>query len=503
MTRGAFQALPFSSANFFKHLSNTHCNPDEVASNPRAGYLLRYLSTLGARSMVVERHYTDGDYLEDFASYYVRCHRPYGRRCRRLHFFSCDLDDAKVLALVLGELKADEALSVQKSYLGFVVVRPLPSAVVGRTVLKTYPDDGGRRHYSVLLTFTAHLFGTPLHIQSLPFQEQDTVLAACATVALWCAFHKTHDLFDTASPRPAEITRTANRVLKGGRPIPSHSLTIEQMCHVVSEVGLEPELIDCTSSDVPLVSLAYGHLMMGLPVVLGVEIPGRGRHAITLTGFSLRTNRVHAQEVPIGAKSIPMIGLRIDELYAHDDQVGPFSRLVVVAPTATEPLILRTQNAQGKQFDMYPLVMLVPVYNKIRLTFLDVKKWLTRLTGVLLGFAQETSIEWDLHLVTSNEYKMGIKGSSLSRTEREIFLLRAQPRFLWQAILRIDGEQVFELLADATDMERSFPFLNASAIWRHAQFRADVKQQLVAPANQAALARILTPRFLDYLKRNI
>ena len=37
----------------------------------------------------------------------------------------------------------------------------------------------------------------------------------------------------------------------------------------------------------PLVSLIYGHIVMGLPVILLAQIEGRGGHAITLVGYSL------------------------------------------------------------------------------------------------------------------------------------------------------------------------------------------------------------------------
>ena len=80
-------------------------------------------------------------------------------------------------------------------------------------------------------------------------------------------------------------------------------------------------------------SLIYGYLKMGLPVILGVSIDGRGRHAITLTGYSLQKTTALKQEVAGSKNCIPMIGLRIDEFYAHDDQIGPFSRLRV-NPTA-------------------------------------------------------------------------------------------------------------------------------------------------------------------------
>lgn len=384
MADTAFEAFDFSSANLFGALSNNpHCTPEEVADQDRAKYLHRYLSDIGAKAIVVEYNYTDGDYLEDFASYYVRCHAAYERCCKRLHFFAHELTDAKLRALITQTLPASEIETIRESYLGFVVARPLPIAIVGRTILKTYPPDGGRRNYTVLRHYESHLFGTRLSVRSLPFQEQDSVLAACATVALWCAFHKTAEMFGTTAPRPAVITGAAIRSAQQGRPVPSHGLSIEAMCQAVRDVGLEPELVDCCNKNVPLVSLTYGHLRMGLPVVLIVEVEDHGLHAITLTGFSIRDTRSLAQEVPTGSKCIPMIGLRVDEFYGHDDQIGPFSRLSVGPGTADYPVLLRgdwRDKVTGKQLDLRPKAALIPVYNKIRLTFLDVQAWLTRLT---------------------------------------------------------------------------------------------------------------------------
>src|SRR5439155_23260261 len=119
-----------------------------------------------------------------FASYYVRCHEHYDRLCSRLHFFAEELTDETLRSLIQGNLSSEQTNSIRHSYLGFVVARPLPSAIIGRTLLKTYPpDEGDRRHYTVVRNYDSHLFGVKLSVRSLPFQEQDSVLAACATVA--------------------------------------------------------------------------------------------------------------------------------------------------------------------------------------------------------------------------------------------------------------------------------------------------------------------------------
>ncbi len=502
----SFDVLPFSSANLYEALSNKYCQPDEVASQYQAGYLCRYLAAIEAKTIVREFGYIDGDYLEDFASYYVRCYEPYDRYCKRLHFFSEVISDELLRDLIQDRLEPKQAEKIRTSYLGFVVARPLPSAIVGRTVLKTYPPDGDRRHYTVVRDYDCHMFGTKLSVQSLPFQEQDSVLAACATVALWCAFQKTYELFGTTAPRPAVITGAANHGGHRGRPVPSHGLSIEEMCRAVRDVGLEPELVDCVEKSVPLVSLIYGHLRMGIPVVLIVDIENEGLHAITLTGYSLQQKRVLVQEVSGANRCIPMIGLRIDEFYGHDDQIGPFSRLKIGPSASIYPVLFQgdwKDKATQKSLDIKPVAVLIPVYNKIRVTFLDVEVWLTRLNSVLTLMVPDpaNSIEWDISLTTTNEYKELIKGISLEGKDLERLLLSSQPRFMWRALLRISEVEVLDLLVDATDMARSFPILEA--IWRHDAFRSAMDALLKAPTMQLSLTSALTRRFLKLLKDSL
>ncbi len=506
-----FQVLPFNPDNLFAGLSNPFRSPAEVAAHATAQYLRRYLEFLQASTIVVEEDYTDGDYLDDFASYYVKCYRQYDRRCKRLHFFDRGFDDKEFRQFARGEYLPWYAADLKGSYLGFVVARPLPEAIIGRTLLKTYPPDGGRRTYPCTRGYKANLFGVELPVTSLPYQEQDTVLAACATVALWSAFHKTAELFGTTTPTPAEITRVANRVVRPGRPLPSHGLTIEQICNAIRDLGLEPEVAEMRSST-PIVSLIYGHLWMGLPVLLGVGVEGLGMHAITLNGYSIREQPVRAFEVAPGQPSIPLPGLRIDEFYAHDDQSGPFTRIRVQhPPPGINPLNNRpnlpvsfeeswTDPQTGRVITraLYPDVIVVPVYHKIRVTYLDVLAWLTRLHRNVVQHLGVAGVEWDLHLITTNGYKALIKALGLPSQQVERLLFEHHPRFIWRASLRMRGTLAVELLADATDMARSFPLYRA--VWCDPSGYNATIQLLDAPATQAALRHFLTPRFFDLLR---
>lgn len=499
-----FEVVPFSSANLFRGLSNTWCEPDEVAAQARADYLLRYLDALNARTLLIEYDYTDGDYLEDFASYYVRSFRNYDRRCKRLHFFAADFSQDVFLRLIKAQLDSGQQSDIVQSYLGFVVARPLPSAVIGRTLLKTYPSDNGRRHYTVLRDYKATLFGTEFPIRSLPYQEQDKVLAACATVALWCAFHKAAELFGTGAPRPAAITRSGSRIGHRGRPVPSKGLRVEEMCAAISDLGLEPELIDCEGYDVPWVSLAYAHLQMGLPVIAVVRLPNRGLHAITLTGFSLKPQRAHAKEAVIGGTAIPMTGLRIDEFYGHDDQIGPFAHLEVHSAAGSAPDYFSgswKDPSTGQFLRLQPMALLVPIYNKIRVTFRNVvENWLTRLDSVLLAIIGTVSREWDVRLTTTNEFKRDVRNEP-TLVDRETVLLTPQPRFLWVATLTVGGTPVVKVLIDATDMAPSFPVVKV--LWMDEGFHDTVKILLSAPQMVSALSDALTPRFLTFLRSSL
>ena len=181
----AFEVFPFTEDLLFQNLGNELLGSDVIRNHVRAKYLSRYLHDLEAKTLIVEYEYTDGDYLDDFASYYVKCFYPYPRRCKRLHFFTCPITQDEFLGVVRGDLQPTQEDDFRNAYLGFVIARPLPDAIIGRTALSTYPPDGGRRHYPCTRLYNANLFGVELVVRSLAFQEQDSVLAACATVSLW------------------------------------------------------------------------------------------------------------------------------------------------------------------------------------------------------------------------------------------------------------------------------------------------------------------------------
>ena len=151
---------------------------------------------------------------------------------------------------------------------------------------------------------------------------------------------------------------------------------------------------------------------------------------------------------------------------------------------------------------LYPKVVIVPVYHKIRVTFLDVQIWLIRLNNAVFQLLQSPGtsldLEWDISLQTTNGYKKILKRSLIAKDRIEQLLLFQHPRFIWRVLLRVGGVSALELLVDATDMARSLPIYQA--VWLNQAVYAPVFQLLNEPALENTMIEYLTKRFYKFLK---
>jgi len=501
-------------SDFFRALSSDECPLSLVEVDRHALYFTDYLEDICARTIVIEPEYVDGDYLEDYAAFYVACFHPYNRFCRRVHFFKKDFDQNYFEERLRGPFDNDEYDGFSRSYLGFIVVRPLPQAIIGRTVLATYDDDGGRRHYTARKSYDVNLLGMPLGVESMAFQEQDRVVAACATVALWSCFQKTSEMFGTAAPRPPRVTADATQSIFAKRVLPSDGLTSFQICSAIRQNGLEPEVfvVDKFATEVPLVSLMYGYLSYGLPLLMIARLQGYTdqAHAFAFNGYSLLTKQ-HAVEIILppdpqtgACQEAPRFtGARINELYAHDDQIGPFSRLYVHPPT----VVGKTSTFTGswylpKSMDsavIEPVHIIVPIYKKIRLSYIEAYLVVTQIRAVfektlLRNNVTVSHAEWDLRLTDTSAYKEEIGRETALPPDRVRYLLcQPQPRYIWRSTLTLAGMRVAEFLIDATEFGKSNPLFGVN--YFHERVRTAFFSDLEAlPTN---------PRFTPNLKKTL
>ncbi|MBR7522023.1 MULTISPECIES: hypothetical protein [Pseudomonas] len=467
----AFRVLPYSIDNLIGCFvdGSPFTTRDRVAAKLHRVYFEEYFAALGARSIVVEEDYIDKDYLEDYAAYYDRCFQNYPRRTHRLHFFDVEIGTDGLRAAIEGGEGCEPEARLQQAYLGFVVVKPLPQSVVGRTCLRTYPDDSGRRHFPCLRTYDVNLFGMQLKVHSLAYQEQDTVVAACATSALWSCFQGTGKLFQHTTPPPVQITNWAGEHMPeefgdvSARAFPNNGLTASQMAYAVRRVGLEPVVIGAARRDV-LNGVAYAFLRGKIPSVLvyrlvqkeGDSFVNKGQHAVAITGFSLSDGPAIADP----ETGFQLRSTRIDKLYGHDDQVGPFARMQWCDPAEDGSLhpcqfsMLET----SRETDIYADIdfLLLPLYHKIRIPYSLIHDAIMGLDIFMEGvrstlYSDVPRGEWDIFLTTANDYKMSVRTDYVKwKLDREEALYKSMPRFMWRVLLRVNNQVQLDILFDAT-----------------------------------------------------
>ena len=79
---------------------------------------------LGVIQVVRERRYIDADWRSQLARFYNATFRRYASVCHRLHFFTKKVPHDLV-----------DLSGLDKNYLGYTILRPLPLSPVGRTMI--------------------------------------------------------------------------------------------------------------------------------------------------------------------------------------------------------------------------------------------------------------------------------------------------------------------------------------------------------------------------------
>lgn len=480
-----YEVLPYpiKLKEVFPQYCKTHIT--STSDKSHLEYFETYLKDIQTKTILIEKDYIDRDYLEDYAAYYVRCFTHYYKKCNRLHFFDKAFTENEFTKLLIKDPATTFCTDdLQKSYLGFLIIKPLPLTFIGRTCIKTYPSEN-RRYFPVIRRYKANLFGFNLYVDSIAYQEQDSVLAACATSALWSVFQGTGFLFQHAIPSPVEITKAATTILPfADRHFPNKGLSPEQMAHAIRSVGLEPYVIGAEDTNLGdyylLKSTLYAYLKGNIPLILGINlfdlsatIPKFiGNHAIAITGYGIDAS------LSQNTNQLLLKSSKIDKIYVHDDQIGPFARMAFdneFIPfydgngkeiNRRPSLSTSWKHASGNNVRAIPQILLVPVYHKIRIPFhkiLDVVSYFYQFIkplDKLLSLSIFADLEWDIFITTITDFKTEIlEHASFDGNYRKQILTEQMPRFIWRAIANKDSHPVVELLFDATDIEQGSFFL--------------------------------------------
>jgi hypothetical protein len=450
-----FQILTFSNDNLAKALS-LKIPEAKILERAHFLYLKNYLGSgdgLNAKTIVIEPDYISKAYITDYSNYYATCFQEYDRKCKRVHFFNEEFDDKKLQEEILSNSDF-----LDQHYLGYVVVKPLPDSVIGPTILATYKernDTDQIRYFPATRAYDVNFFGRTLTVKSLAFQEQDTVVSACASVAIWSAFHKTSSLFMTALPSPGEITKLAgNLFFNYGRLYPNLGLDITQVCRAIDSIGLVSEVRSSKLFDgeIYLASrIIYAYLRCGIPTLLLIKYDSRPGvsvgHAVTITGYSKPKPKPRNPQ-----KDITLTADGIDKFYIHDDQLGPFASYEFSGKTALKTYHW-SSSGEKRYVPSWIHAVVIPVYPKIRVGFEDVFERVDNFDRILFEYdIFNVEIEWDIFLQGSNNYKSDLLNSSLNKEIKLKKAISNYPKYIWVARAQVKDHFFLDLIFDSTDI---------------------------------------------------
>ena len=250
------------------------------------------------------------------------------------------------------------------------------------------------------------------------------------------------------------------------------------MAKAIRSLGLDPYVINVQDEYV-LKSTLYAYLRYPIPVLMfegitDISDPTNHRHldwhAIAITGFSLGIPN------PVPSNNFLLRASRIDKIYAHDDQLGPFSRMVfdgnqVTIDGKAENSLSTSWRLSGTlgKVRAVPKHFLIPLYHKIRIPFPDIHDAVLLFDRLIAAPLKQANIpavkdplEWDIYLTSVNDLKASVfKAQLLILNSRKILLLEELPRFIWVATAMCQGKPALTLLFDATDVQQGRFFLCA------------------------------------------
>ena len=428
-------------------------------------YIDSYVRKLGCQSVLVESHYIDRHYMEDYSVFYSRNLYPFENFCRRLHFFTCRGEEVlarlrelrnRARTLTRTEYRAKSEEFSQSCYLGFSIIKPLPGSPVGRTVLRPYPEEADGdilRRFPSLRQYTVHVGGLALTVQGLAFQQQDVGVSACATTALWSSLQKFQDFEDIGSATPAQITLLASQYnLPFGRAMPSEGLSLDQMCQAVRALGVSPNLFQSIDFETARSYLYSALSSETAPVLILSDPTSDNYHAVVAVGMDVRTPHEPTLTGFVDDQASDLVGL-----YLHDDRIGPY----IPTPVHRTPQGHLSLELPDGPWNLSHI--LIPMHAKVRLSFSGLRNVAVRLAETAQAFreaalGQNDPILFDLWISPSAFYLENLlqsAGDIESQRVENLWETIPLPRYVGVVRLEAANLDPIHFIVDCTSTERN------------------------------------------------
>ncbi len=507
-----FEVLPFTQENLCEVLRSESQHAEDIPHKIQFPHIFEYFTRKGddglqmAKTILVENDYFSQSFFDDYKTKHIDSYsaRELNKHCKRVHFFSLEFNYTAAESLFFSESLNKNQVKLLSAYLGYIVIRPIQYPI-GATILKWIPPTKDKYNLPCLVKNNVNLFGRKINpYSSLIFQEQDKLVGACATSALWSILEKCSRNFKTMNYSPSRLTELAGENTNNipRRLFPNSGLDINQLCSVLKRIGLDWDILSPSNesekmgeqivdnlNDEPQIgftehldesetyntvdfnylsfrSKLYAYIKGGFPSLFGIRFSDNTYHAVASIGYrevSENDYNNFNNDVEGFNKQFTrpiIVNEMIDEFIFHDDQIGPFTSIRI------------TKNGLFSVWNMIeiakiePHSLLTPIHPTWIINHQHIEDIVHKLNFIMnpSETVQNSKILiWDFHLTKSNTFKTGV-AKSKPKFGKEC-LLNSLPEYVWlidayHSINNVKaGEKSLTVVLDPTSINPICPII--------------------------------------------
>lgn len=410
-------------------------------------------------TFVIEEYYVDRVYRDSYYTYYSCKHFCYNRYCKRLFMFF-----GKLSTKFNCDITCMPTRELQKLFIGCMVIRPLNTGKIGRSLLNPYYFTEFDNTYVRYAIYDVTMFGKRLYVEAFPYSMQDEETTSCAEITIL-------NLLDYFSKKYAEYkyflpSEIINIAIRNGyeRRLPTKGLDYLLISKVFMEAGFYPVLYNSDKLEDPskFKRILHYYIESGIPIGIGLEINKNTKYSIVCIGHGkVDIRRIEKKQYSISNDKNYHIWLidssdMVSEYIVMDDNRKPYSRYEWKEGDSENPSLLDKWK---------PEYLMVPLYRRMFLEAADAYDICTSiLADNALGIQRQIpnigTIDNPVVIRLFMASARGFKNHRIERFSdvncdiRERYINTPFPRFVWVCELYLKSDYpkqcVGEIIIDAT-----------------------------------------------------
>lgn len=374
--------------------------------------------------VIVEDDYIDKIYRNTFSHFLSTKLYEYKSRCIKLSFLE---PSANVKAMLDGSIDKE---TLQKTYLGFMVLRPIFPGSVGRTAVSPRILNNYDEISVCLAPIISSVFGLKVKVDAFPHSSQDNEFSTCAETSIW----STMEYFGNKYPEyipilPSKIHQILDNQMYQ-RHIPSYGLDYADISYVLKACGFgckvysKEDEYNTGFEESEFYRIFSTYVESGIPMVVAVLGEDLG-HAIVCIGQEKASKEAITMApentFDCSGKKFKMWNDVRRKYIFNDDNVHSYSLCPYECPTL-------------QYADKHPYIssLIVPLYNKI---YLDAPRAIACTIDLCddLLFQMPDNIILKTYLASGRTYRDALVTDNNIDDSIKYFIRQyvSMPKFVW------------------------------------------------------------------------